>query len=88
MTMDKNAERIVWFCAGAAIGAGVALLYAPQSGEHTRKYLRKKAEKAREKVVGAGEDLVEKGRGLYEKGSKVVEEAGDLLERGRRRVLG
>jgi len=84
--MPKNVERVLWFCAGAAVGAGVALLYAPQSGEETRKYLRKKAEGARDKVVEAGEGLVDKGRALYEKGAKVVEDAGNLLERGRKWV--
>jgi gas vesicle protein len=86
--MQKNVERVLWFVAGAAVGAGVALLYAPQSGEDTRKYLRKKAEEAKEKVAEAGEDLAEKGRALYEKGAKVVEEAGELLERGRKWVTG
>lgn len=28
---------------GAAVGAGLALLFAPASGEHTRKIIRKKA---------------------------------------------
>lgn len=86
--MVKNAERVLWFVAGAAVGAAVALLYAPQSGEETRKYLRKKAEQAKDKVAEAGEDLAEKGRALYEKGAKVVEEAGELLERGRKWVTG
>jgi gas vesicle protein len=86
--MPKNVERVLWFVAGAAVGAGVALLYAPQSGEETRKYLRKKAEEAKEKVVDAGEDLTDKGRTLYEKGAKVVEGAGELLERGRKWVTG
>ncbi len=84
--MESNIEKILWFCAGAAVGAGVALLYAPQSGEETRKCLRKKAEQARDKVVEAGEELAEKGKAVYEKGAKVVEEASDLLERGRQWV--
>ena len=86
--MAKNAERIVWFCAGAAVGASVALLYAPQPGEQTRKFLREKAELARDKVVEAGEELAQKSRTWYEKGSQVVEEAGELLERGRKLVQG
>ena len=86
--MARNAERILWFCAGAAVGAGVALLYAPQPGEKTRKFLREKAESARDKVLEAGEELAQKGRTWYEKGSQVVEEAGELLDRGRKWVQG
>jgi gas vesicle protein len=86
--MPKNVEKFLWFCAGAAIGAGIALLYAPQSGEETRKYLRERAGQAKDKVAEAGEDLAGKGRALYEKGAKVVSEAGDLLERGRQWVTG
>ena len=33
---------------GAAVGAGVALLLAPQSGEETREHLKQMAEKAKE----------------------------------------
>jgi gas vesicle protein len=42
---------MVAFLAGAAVGAAVALLYAPASGEETR-----------QKVVGATRDMAEKAR--------------------------
>lgn len=86
--MVKDIQRILWFCAGAAVGAGVALLYAPQSGKETRKHIRKRAEKAREALVETGEDLVERGKAIYKKGVKVADGAVDLLERGRRLVTG
>jgi gas vesicle protein len=38
------------FTVGALIGAGVALLYAPQSGKETRKLLTKKAKALKEKA--------------------------------------
>ncbi len=38
------------FVVGALIGAGVALLFAPQSGTETRKLLTKKAKQLRGKV--------------------------------------
>ncbi len=83
---SKNDARVLWLVAGAAVGAGVALLYAPQSGEDTRKYLRKKAEQAKDKLADAGEEVADKGRALYKKGAKVVESAGEMLERGRKWV--
>jgi gas vesicle protein len=39
------------FLAGAVIGAGAALLLAPQSGAETRKMLKTYAEKAEEEVL-------------------------------------
>jgi gas vesicle protein len=85
---QDNSSRIVWFLAGAAIGAAIALLYAPQSGEETREYLGKRARQGRDKLAGAGQDLADKGRDLFDKGRRVAGEAAELFERGRRIVEG
>lgn len=87
--MDRdNTGYLVWFVAGAAIGATIALLYAPQTGRDTRRYLGKKAKVHSETVADAGRDLMDKGRDLYEKGKRVADDAADLFERGRRIVQG
>ena len=83
-----NSGKAVWFLTGAALGAAVALLYAPQSGRDTRRIIRKKTREGREYVTEAGRDLADKGRELYEKGLRVADEAADLIERGRRIVEG
>ncbi len=87
-----NTEKVVWFLMGAAIGAGVALLYAPQSGQDTRRYLRKKGENARDAVVEKGQelgdDIVDRGRKIYQRGVAIAEDASELLERGRKLVRG
>ncbi len=85
---SDNGSKLVWFLTGAAIGAAVALLYAPASGEETRKYLGKKAEKGRDALADAGKDLIDRSRDYYEKGRKLAEEAGEVFDRGRKRVLG
>jgi len=63
--MKRNLEvrNVVWFLAGAATGAAVALLYAPASGERTRRRIVRTAEDVQEYLEDLGEDLVEKGRG-------------------------
>jgi gas vesicle protein len=43
-------SSLLWFVAGAAIGAGVALLYAPQSGAETRKKIKDASGKVAEDV--------------------------------------
>lgn len=46
--MSKNTgNTLVALATGAVIGAGLALLYAPQSGEKTRKQLAKEAKNAK-----------------------------------------
>ena len=85
---QDNGERMIWFVAGAAIGAAVALLYAPQSGDKTRRLISRKAKEGREVLEDSGRDLLDKGRDLYEKGRRVADDAAELFERGRRKVQG
>jgi len=78
----------VWFVAGAAIGATIALLYAPQSGRETRRIIKRKTREGREAIADTGRDLWDKGRELYEKGVRVADDAAEMIERGRRLVEG
>ncbi|PYT15192.1 MAG: YtxH domain-containing protein [Acidobacteria bacterium] len=83
---QDNTGKFVWFIAGAAIGAAIAILYAPQSGSETRRLIKQKTREGREALAEGGRDLVEKGRDLYEKGRRVAEDAAEMFERGRRLV--
>jgi gas vesicle protein len=85
---DNNSGSLVWFVAGAAIGASIALLYAPQSGRDTRRYLNKKTRQGREALEEVGQDFADKGRELYKKGRGLADDAAELLERGRKIVEG
>ncbi len=48
--MANTGSTLLALITGAAIGAGLGLLYAPESGEHTRKKLRKDAEDAQDRL--------------------------------------
>ena len=100
---QDNGDKLIWLLVGAALGATVALLYAPQSGDHTRRLIAKKARKGRDMMMEQGGelfdkgrdfveehggDLMDKGRGLYKQGKRVADEAANLMERGRRIVEG
>lgn len=83
-----NTSKVVWFFAGAALGSTIALLYAPQTGKDTRRYIGKQARKSREAIEDVSRDLADKGRELYEQGRRVADDAAELFERGRRLVGG
>jgi gas vesicle protein len=57
---DNGASIVVAFIAGAAVGAAVALLFAPATGEDTREYLGQRAREGRERAA----DAALKGREL------------------------
>jgi gas vesicle protein len=78
-----NGNRFIWFVAGAAVGAAVALLYAPQTGTETRKLIKDKSKEGADAVAETSRDMYERGRELYEKGRRLADEAVDLLERGK-----
>jgi gas vesicle protein len=84
----NNGDSLVWFLVGAALGASVALLYAPQSGDRTRRMIGRKLADGREVLEEQGSELLEKSRELFEKGRKVADDAAELFEKGRSMVKG
>ena len=69
------------FITGALVGAGVALLFAPQSGAQMRGFLRDYAARAKDEldeVVDHGADVlgnaVERGQEFVEKGKESLRE--------------
>ena len=85
---QESGDKVVWFLAGAAIGAAIALLYAPASGEETRAKLLEKANEGRGAFGDSGRELMERGRELYTKGKGIADEAAEMFERGRKLVDG
>lgn len=82
------------FLAGALIGAGVALLLAPQSGSELRGMLRgyvsRAGEEMRERGQKAWETAVERGKEYLESGREAMKEAGktarEYIEKGQEAV--
>lgn len=85
--MAKNSgEGVLWFCAGAALGTTIALLYAPHSGHHTRGKIKIVAKTGADKMAEQGRQLTELGRELYEKGRQMADDANSMFERGRKLI--
>jgi gas vesicle protein len=86
MAEDNSGSGILWFVAGVAIGASVALLYAPASGAETRSQIAKKTGEGRAALAGSGKDMLERGKELFERGRQLADEAAEMFERGRKLV--
>jgi gas vesicle protein len=69
------------FIAGAFIGAGLALLFAPQTGSELRGMLRSYANKTRDEMMERGREAwdtaVERGKEYMERGQETLQEAGN-----------
>ena len=54
MNRDSASSFGIGLLVGAALGAGLALLFAPQSGRETRQMIKEKAGELRERVARLG----------------------------------
>ena len=85
---EQTVSTLAWFITGAIVGVTAAILYAPQSGKKTRRYISDKAQEGREAMESAGQEIADVSRDMFERGRKLVEDAADLFERGRKLVKG
>jgi gas vesicle protein len=75
-----------WFLWGALLGAGVALFYAPSTGEQTRRSVQRRLRKLRamaeEKLDELGETIGAGKRKVVDEFEDVALDAGDAVEEG------
>jgi len=78
----SSGSVLLSFLLGGVVGAGLALLFAPQSGSETRHKIRELAddvqEKSTEYVKQAKEkaaSLVEEGKGYYDEKKSIIKSA-------------
>src|SRR5262245_33102425 len=91
-------DAIGWsaFIAGALIGAGIALLFAPRTGTELRGMLRTYASRAKDEAMERGkaawDTAVERGKEYYEKGQDTMQDAGrsarEFVQSGRESFRG
>ena len=79
-----SSGSLLLFLAGGLVGAGVAFLYAPLSGEETRRYLSIQTERARSRACYLTESMRENVSEIVEevKGTvdKIIEEGVNLTK--------
>jgi gas vesicle protein len=66
---------VLSFFIGTVIGAGVALLVAPEEGEKTRRKIGDLAEDVREKAEDSFEEVTDKVTTVLEKGKGLLKKA-------------
>ena len=89
-----SGSGLKWFLLGAAVGAGLGLLLAPQSGERTRRDLVRRGRTLRARAEETFEDFSEevqtRGRNLKEKAEEfadgVIDEVKDEVKGGKRKI--
>ena len=62
-----------WFLAGLGLGALLGVLYAPKSGEDTRRQIRDAAEESRDYVSSQARRAKEQANQWADKGREVIE---------------
>jgi gas vesicle protein len=76
---SRAAEKALYFTLGAFIGAAVALLLAPQSGEETRKLLKAKARDGADFVSSRGKNVLNKTSAYIDRSKEALQQQRDQL---------
>ncbi len=84
--MSKTTDNLMSFLAGAAAGAILGILYAPDKGTNTRERLTYRLEKYKQKLEALLEELIEEETEpvtsfARSEGEKVIQDAREKAER-------
>jgi len=83
IVIEKSSSGVAPFLIGLAIGAGAALLFAPQSGEQTRRDIARRGRRIKLRAREAAEDLRDKAEETYQ---DAIDSAREAVGRGKRQV--
>ena len=90
IVIERSGTGVVPFLVGLTVGAGVALLFAPQSGEQTRRDIARSGRRAQVRAREMAEDVRDKAEDTFQDARSRVEDrldtARDAVERGKRKV--
>src|SRR4051812_27349884 len=83
MKESNGGDKLLYFIAGAGIGAALGLLFAPKSGRETREILARTANEGRDYLtnkVGEGREYIEQGK------RKVTDDFTSFIDRSKEAV--
>jgi gas vesicle protein len=76
---ENNGAKFTFFLVGLGLGALVGVLFAPQSGEDTRKYLSQKADEGRQYAQRKAREIRERAEDAVEHGKDVIDRQRESL---------
>jgi gas vesicle protein len=76
---SRTGEKALFFTLGAFIGATIALLLAPRSGEETRKYIATKARDGADFVTSRSRNVVDRTSSYVDRGKEMLQAQRDQL---------
>ena len=76
---SRTGEKALFFALGAFIGATIALLLAPRSGEETRKYIATKARDGADFVTSRSRNVVDRTSSYVDRGKEMLQAQRDQL---------
>jgi len=87
MSENNGGSKAAFFLAGAGIGAILALLFAPKSGQETRDYITQRAGEGRDMVAEKSKEYRQRAEGYVDKArgsvAKQKEQLSAALEAGK-----
>jgi gas vesicle protein len=78
---NSGVTFITGLFAGALIGTGIGLLFAPRKGSELREQLSDAATSVGKTVSKTADEFVQKGRTAYDRARDVASRAGDEIDR-------
>ena len=75
----STSKTLLGFLAGAAVGAALGILFAPEKGTETRRKISEQGNDLADNIKGKFTDLVD---GVKEKFSSIKSDAEDVAEKG------
>jgi gas vesicle protein len=87
MNGSATTTALLAFLAGGLTGAGLALLFAPRSGRHTRALIDQKVRRHVDRAREGTERVIAKGQAIARDASEYLDKQATNLETQKNRVL-
>jgi len=79
MSNNDGGSKVAFFLAGAGIGAILALLFAPKTGQETRDYISQRAGESRDRVTEKSKEYRQRAEGYVDKARESVNKQKEQL---------
>ena len=88
--MANSGDKFLYFLIGGFVGASVALLFAPKSGEETRRYLETKyrtgSDEFGRKLRSGREYVTETKKGISDRVTETIEKGRETVARQKEQI--